>query len=125
MPVETQTAVIVVTNIIVGYILWRQIKSQSEIIDKYKGLVESINPDKIISLHQRELEQLNKITTTDITQLQSQVNELSYFVVHALHVTFKESDDFNEEAFINRIMPHSIEPIKKSKEIYHANISKQ
>jgi hypothetical protein len=52
---------------IVGVILSRQIKSQSTIINHYKGLVNSYKPDKAIKLKDIEIEQLKKIADNDIT----------------------------------------------------------
>lgn len=107
-----QTIIIVAVQLIVGGILLQQIKSQKQIINNYKGLVEATNPEKIITLHNREIEQLVQTYSSDKELLNTQIFELSNYVAHMIGIWergAKELNDpnlFNQTAFINLNMPH-------------------
>lgn len=101
----------IITTSIVGVILYRQTKAQTVLINHYKGFAEAIQPDKIITLHKRQIEQLQETTDNDIKELQTQVIELGNYVDFIL--TDKEwmaksinlPELFNRQAHINRNMP--------------------
>jgi hypothetical protein len=102
----------IVTTIIVGLILARQIKSQRQLIEQYKGYVEAVNPEKVIKLHERQIEQLNEVNTKIVSQLQTQIIELGTYVDHTLNGYQKiangfpdEPGLFNRSAVINLNMP--------------------
>lgn len=104
----------VIANVFVGIILYRQIKSQKAVIENYKGYVEAVNPDKIIALHNKELEQLKKITDFDKDQLIKQVLELGIYVDNYLtHLySFDTPDSIDRETHVNRNMPNSAKLLK-------------
>ncbi len=108
MTIEIQTTVIVITNIIVGVILWQQIRSQKSLIKKYKGYVEALSPDKIIALHDKEVEQLKKTYSFDEQQLKTQLLELAIYVDYHLTDLYKTDTDFSidRQTHINRNVPH-------------------
>jgi hypothetical protein len=116
MAPEWQTVLIIVSNVIVGIILFAQIKSQKEIINNYKGLVEATNPDKIIALQKREVEQLITISSNDKTILQNQLFELANYALYQIenyewlsnHVDFQNPEVFfNTVEYINEKFPAS------------------
>ena len=98
----------VIANVFVGIILYRQIKSQKEVIENYKGYVDAINPDKIIALHNKEIEQLKKITDFDHEQLTTQLLELAIYVENHLTRIYSTytPDSIDRETHINRNIPH-------------------
>lgn len=114
MTIEIQTAIIIISNIlaniIVGFILLKQIKAQKEIIHAYKGLVEATNPDKIILLHEREVNKIKETLSLDIKVLETQIIELGNFADKSLEV-FKQQHAaigkiFYREDSISINMPH-------------------
>lgn len=88
---------------IVGVILSRQIKSQSTIINHYKGLVNSYKPDKAIKLKDIEIEQLKKIADNDINKLRTEVFELGNYVDFILTTSENTAKAYNKpEMFIRQ-----------------------
>jgi hypothetical protein len=115
MSTETQTLIIVVTNLIVGVGLAVYIKFQNKMIKRYQELVAASNPDNIIKLHDQEVQLLKNITSPNINDLQTQVHELANFAVHGIFM-FEENNKtldylgkpqtFNKIAWINLNFPH-------------------
>lgn len=101
----------IITTSIVGVILYRQTKAQTVLINHYKGFAEAIQPDKIITLHNRQIEQLQETTDNDIKELQTQVIELGNYVDFILTdkewmaKSINQPELFNRQAYINRNMP--------------------
>ena len=123
---ETQTIIIVVANIIIGGILLQNIRSQKQIINRYKELMEATDPDKIITFQKREIEQLTNITTTDIQELKIEVYQLASFAVHCIEQFEKNNKTlaylgkpelFNQVAWINLNMPNCAKIINEIQEI--------
>lgn len=102
----------IVVTAIVGIILSKQIKSQSEIIQKYKDLVNAYNPDKIIVLHEREVAKLKESMSLDTAELKNQIIELGAFATKSLEV-FEEQHKsigrtFYRTEIVKNNMPHCI-----------------
>ena len=101
----------IVTTSIVGIILYRQIQAQTVLINHYKGFAEAVQPDKIITLHKRQIEQLQETTDNDIKKLQTQVIELGNYVDFVItdkewvDKSINQPDLFNRQAHINRNLP--------------------
>ena len=132
MSIEAQTIIIIVANIIIGGILLQQIRSQKQIINRYKGLMEATNPDKIITFQKREIEQLTNITSTDIQELKIQIYQLASFTVHCIEQFEKNNkalaylgkpESFNQVVWINLNMPNcskvinEIQTIRQQEEV--------
>lgn len=117
----------IVTTSIVGIILYRQIQAQTVLINHYKGFAEAIQPDKIITLHKRQIEQLQEITNNDIKELQTQVIELANYVNHSLTQlewtakSINEPHLFNRQSVINMHMPNSSRVLNKIQEFNQSN----
>jgi 5-bromo-4-chloroindolyl phosphate hydrolysis protein len=94
-----------ITNIVIGVILHRQIKSQKELLSGYKDFISAIDPDKIIKLHDRHIEQINSVNYNDISVLKKQLQETAHYCKHVLKI-MSQNPEFNREAFINRILPN-------------------
>lgn len=114
---EILTGVSIIATAIVGIILSRQIKSQKEIIEKYKGLVEATSPDKIIALHDREIDKIKTLMDSDIKELRTQVIEMGSYIDYDLNKMEEMAKSINQpEIFdrsarvgiINRQMPHCV-----------------
>jgi hypothetical protein len=112
---EIFTLISIGTTVIVGIILRQQIRSQKQIIDKYKGFVEATDPDKIITLHKREVEKIEQGMKADINELKTQVIELAQYVNYILDDYARMAKnigqpelftDNDRAALINRNMPH-------------------
>ena len=122
-----QTIIIVVVQLIVGYILSKQIKSQKEIISNYKGLVEATNPEKIVTLFDKRMELQEKLHSADRELIDNQIFELSNFAVHMIAIWKREAEDmnnpefFNEDSFINKNMPHCSGIIRDMQQIRQSN----
>lgn len=118
-----QTVIVVAVQLIVGGILLQQIRTQKQIISEYKNLLDAKDPSKIIQLHDRQIEQIQNITSTDIDLLNKQVFELANYTAHMIYVwersakSIGEPNLFNETAFINLNMPHCSGVINKLREI--------
>jgi hypothetical protein len=104
----------------VGGILFWVIRSQKSVIDIYKDLISANDITKTITLHKRELEQTETITSSNINQLQEQVYELAGFVVHSIFIfeqnekfvkALGKENDFNKTAWVNLNFPKSIKVI--------------
>ncbi len=113
----------IIATVIVGVILSKQIKTQKEIINGYKGLVDSVNPDKIIKLHDREIDKIKADMSFDINELKTQIFELATFADEIIEgfqdilKTAKVEEDFRK-ASIEESMPHCrklLEEIKQSR----------
>ena len=91
--------------------MYRQTKAQTVLINHYKGFAEAIQPDKIITLHKRQIEQLQETTDNDIKELQTQVIELGNYVdfiltdKEGMAKSINQPELFNRQAHINRNMP--------------------
>lgn len=70
----------IIITTIVGGIFFSQIKTQSTIINHYKGLVEILDPKKALKLKEAEIEQLKRLADTDINKLRNEVFELGNYV---------------------------------------------
>jgi hypothetical protein len=97
-----QTAIIVLTNIIIGVILKRQIKSQSEIINHYKGLVKATDPTKMIMLHEKEVQKITESMNSNIQELRSQVIELGNYTDEILNQYERIAKSIGEPELFNR-----------------------
>jgi hypothetical protein len=118
----------IVTTFIVGVILYRQIKSQTALINHYKGFAEAIQPDKIITLHKRQIEQLQDLTDNNIKELQAQVIELGYYVDHILTLNENSAKSMNQpelfvrQAVIDMTMPKCANILNKIHNIRQSNV---
>jgi hypothetical protein len=107
------TGIPTIAIIWVGYILKEQIKSQTSIIEKYKGLVEATSPDKIISLHNQEVEVLKRLANNNIDNLRTQISEMANYVSQDLlrderaAKSIGEPDLMNIDAMVNKFMPNA------------------
>lgn len=88
---------------IVGVILSRQIKSQKEIINHYKGLVEALDPNRIIRLKEAEIDQLKRLADNDINKLRTEAFELGNYVDFILTTYEKTAKAYDKpEMFIRQ-----------------------
>ncbi len=112
----------IATTIIVGIILAKQIKSQKQLIEQYKGYIEAVNPEKVITLHERQISQIESINSKTIEELRTQVLELGLYANHIIHSyertakNLNEPDLFNRIAVINRNMPNCAAVLEKINE---------
>lgn len=104
-----------VVNSLVGVILFRQIKSQKEIIESYKGLMEATDPSKIVLLQKEEVEKIKRVASNDIAELKLQVQQLANVAAHSIemmenhetnHKNTKFSIGFNRNTWINMYLPN-------------------
>lgn len=86
----------IATNIIVGVILSRQIKSQKQIIEGYKGLVEATDPIKIVLLQKEEVKKIKDSASNDIAELKTQVQQLANVVAHNIEI-MERYENFHKE----------------------------
>lgn len=105
----------IATTIIVGIILARQIKSQKQLIEQYKGYVEAVNPEKVIALHNRQIELITSLNNQTQQELKQQVFELGWYVNHILARNEASVKSINDPTFfyssadvIGRNMPNCI-----------------
>ena len=115
------TIINIVTTIVVGVILAKQIKSQKAIIDSYKDFVSVINPTVALQLKDAEIQQIKKNMSNDIQTLQNQNSELSFYVNHIINYleeTSKEVDiSFDRDSFITDTLPSCRSILNSHKEL--------
>ena len=75
---------------------------QKTIIEKYKGLVDAVDPSKIIQLHKTEVEKLKELNSSDVNKLQTQVLELALFVDSTIRLNESMAKSINEPELYNR-----------------------
>src|SRR5574340_1011085 len=88
-----------ITNIIIGIILHRQIKSQKELLRGYKDFISAIDPDKIIKLHDRHIEQINSVNYNNTSILKKQLQETAQYCKHVLKI-MSQNPEFKRYSFI-------------------------
>lgn len=120
-----QTILIIAVQLIVGGILLQQIRTQKQIINRYKEVIEST--DNIIALHNRELEQLKKVTEFDKEQLQNQALEMGIYIDNHLtrlySIPIDIPDIIDRETHINRNLPHCSKFIKNIHDYFNPSTS--
>lgn len=122
------TGVPTIAILIVGLILANQIRSQKTLLSKYKEYIEAVNPEKIIALHKREVEQLEATLTNDIKTLRGQVIQMAYYIDHDIsHLeqmasTLDDPDIFNRDSHINRNLSDCAGILQKVREIRQSKI---
>lgn len=98
---------------IVGVILYRQIKSQKDIIKHYKGLVGRLDPKNVLILKDAEIEQMKRIADNDVNNLKGEVVELANYVDTLLTMyenmakEIGHPESFNRQRAIDRNLPKS------------------
>ena len=106
------SALSIVTTSVVGIFLYRQIKSQTELINHYKGYVEAIDPKRIITLHEQELTKLQQLTSDNIREVKTQLVEMGWYVDNILtdrELSYKQSNyQFDRQSEIREYMPQCI-----------------
>ena len=115
------TIINIVTTIVVGVILAKQIKSQKAIIDSYKDFVAVINTTVALQLKDAEIQQIKKNMSNDIQTLQNQNSELSFYVNHIINFLEETSNDvdisFDRDSFISDTLPSCRNLLNNHKEL--------
>ncbi len=115
----------IVTTSIVGRILYKQIKSQTDLINHYKGYAEAIDPKKIIALHDQEVTKLQKLTTDDIRELKTQLVEMGWYVDNRMtdrEISAKQNNySFDRQSEIREYMPRCINVLNVIREHRQSN----
>jgi len=123
-----QTIIIVTVQLIVGGILLQQIRSQKQVINAFKKVVDSA--ENIIALHNREIEQLKKVTDFDKEQLKTIALELGIYVDYYLTDLYKmgehydTKDTIDRKTHIDRNMPHCSTFLQSIHHHFHAKTPK-
>lgn len=119
---------IIITGV-VGIILFTQIRSQSTIINHYKGLVEILDPKKALGLKEAEIEQLKKLTDNDINKLKREVFELGNYVDYVLTSgentakAYNKPEMFVRQSVIDMNMPNCAYTLNEIHQINQSRLS--
>jgi hypothetical protein len=120
----------IIVNVLVGVILYNQIKSQKALIEQYKGYVEAVNPEKIIKLHDRQIELITSLNNQSQSQLKQQIFELGWFAVHQLTIFERSAKSVNDPNFfystnatIQRNMPNCVNVLTEIKRQYDSHLN--
>lgn len=101
-----------VAVVAVGFILKNQIKSQSDLLNHYKNYVQSIDPSKLMSLKNAEMEQLKINSSITESDLKDQLYEMANYIDSLLTMLensakYIEGSDFKKKNIIEKYLPKS------------------
>jgi hypothetical protein len=97
--------------------LKKEIKTQKSIFEQYKGLVEATSPEKIIALHNQEIEQIQNIADADEKLLQDWAYELGVYVEYIVTTSGEHTKEWGDFDYSYRVIktnfPKSQKPVEK------------